>query len=89
VLVSSCDNRAQTGSSWMRGGPTTVRIPVPGPQHGEILGDLLVRAAATGNHTAGAPLAAPAVEWGLELVSSDRDFAHYPGLRWRDPLEVG
>ncbi|CAN5544260.1 hypothetical protein BH20ACT19_BH20ACT19_12580 [soil metagenome] len=27
-----------------------------------------------------------AIEWGLELVSADRDFVRYPGLRWRDPL---
>ncbi|CAN5674071.1 hypothetical protein BH23CHL8_BH23CHL8_30270 [soil metagenome] len=27
-----------------------------------------------------------AIEWGLELQSADRDFARYPGLRWRDPI---
>ena len=33
-----------------------------------------------------AHLAALAIEWGLEMVSADRDFARYTGLRWRDPL---
>ena len=63
-----------------------VHCPVPGPQHEQILGEMLMRARATGNHTSDAHLAALAVEWGLALCSSDRDFARYPGLRWRDPL---
>lgn len=63
-----------------------VRIPVPTDRHEEILGGLLVAGRATGNHTSDAHLAALAIEWGLELCSADRDFARYPGLRWRDPL---
>jgi predicted nucleic acid-binding protein len=34
-----------------------------------------------------AHLTALAIEWGLVLVSADRDFARYPGLRWHDPSE--
>lgn len=63
-----------------------VRIPVPTERHEAILGGLLTRGRATGNHTSDAHLAALAIEWGLELQSADRDFARYPGLRWRDPL---
>ena len=48
-----------------------VRVPVPTDRE---------------NHTSDAHLAALAIEWGLELCSADRDFARYPGLRWRDPL---
>ncbi len=51
-----------------------------------ILAPLLISGKATGNHVPDAHLAALAIEWGLELQSSDRDFARYPGLRWRDPL---
>jgi hypothetical protein len=65
---------------------SNVRVPVPGDRHAAILGDLLIGASATGTHTSDAHMAALAIEWGLELVSSDRDFARYPGLRWRDPL---
>lgn len=65
---------------------SNVRIPVPGDRHQELLGDLLIRTNATGNHTSDAHLAALAIEWGLELCSADGDFARYPGLRWRDPL---
>lgn len=64
-----------------------VRCPVPTERHRAVLGDLLVSARASGNHTSDAHLAALAIEWGLELVSADHDFARYPGLRWTDPLE--
>jgi toxin-antitoxin system PIN domain toxin len=63
-----------------------VHVPVPTDRHGQLLGELLLGARATGNHTSDAHLAALAVEWGLELCSADHDFARYPGLRWRDPL---
>jgi predicted nucleic acid-binding protein len=63
-----------------------VRVPVPTDRHEQLLGELLLGARATGNHTSDAHLAALAIEWGLELCSADRDFARYPGLRWRDPL---
>jgi len=31
-------------------------------------------------------LAALAIEHGCEFITSDRDFARFPGLRWRHPL---
>jgi toxin-antitoxin system PIN domain toxin len=63
-----------------------VWIPVPTERHGSLLGPLLVGGRANGNHVPDAHLAALAIEWGLELLSADRDFARYPCLRWRDPL---
>lgn len=63
-----------------------VWIPVPTDRHRSILGPLLESGRASGNHVPDAHLAALAIEWGLELQSADRDFARYPGLRWRDPL---
>lgn len=63
-----------------------VRVPAPTERHAEVLGRLLTSGKASGNHTSDAHLAALAVEWGLELLSADRDFARYEGLRWRDPL---
>ena len=33
-----------------------------------------------------AHLAALAIEHGLELCSTDSDFARFEGLRWRNPL---
>lgn len=63
-----------------------VWVPGPTDRHRSILGTLLLEGRATGNHVPDAHLAALAIEWGLELLSADRDFARYPGLRWRDPL---
>lgn len=71
-------------SGWLE--RPNVRVPVPTDRHPQVLGRLLVAGRASGNHTTDAHLAALALEWGLELLSADRDFARYPGLRWRDPL---
>lgn len=66
-----------------------VRLVVPTERHPRVLGRILVAGRASGDHTTDAHLAALATEWGLELLSADRDFARYPGLRWRDPLARG
>lgn len=71
-------------TSWLDRG--NVWIPTATDRHRGLLADLLLKGRASGNHTSDAHLAALAVEWGLELLSADRDFARYPGLRWRDPL---
>jgi toxin-antitoxin system PIN domain toxin len=63
-----------------------VRSPSPTERHAAIFADLLTSARASGNHVPDAHLAALAIEWGLELVSADGDFARYRGLRWRNPL---
>lgn len=63
-----------------------VWIPAPGDRHAEILGDLLVASRATGNLVPDAHLAALALEHGLTLYSTDRDFAAFTGLSWVDPL---
>lgn len=42
--------------------------------------------AASGDLVPDAYLAAVATVLGAELVSADRDFARFPGLRWRHPL---
>lgn len=62
-----------------------VRTPAPTDAHADLLREMLVSGRAGGNHTTDAHLAALAIEWGLVLVSADRDFARYPGLRWQDP----
>lgn len=62
-----------------------VTIPVPGPGHARLFAEMVRAGRAVGNHVPDAHLAALAVEWGLVLVSADRDFARYPGLRWHDP----
>ena len=42
---------------------------------------------AKGNLIPDAYFAALAIEWGCEWVTTDRDYARFPGLKWRHPLE--
>lgn len=50
----------------------------------------LCRAAgARGNLVADAFIAASAIDLGAELITTDRDFSRFPGLRWRHPLAGG
>jgi uncharacterized protein len=59
----------------------------PGPRHWGIFVDLCEDLSATGNLVADAYLAALAIEHGCEWLTADRDFARFPGLRWRHPLD--
>ena len=65
-----------------------VQILTPGERHSEILFDLLARLGTAGNLTTDAHLAALAIEYQAELVSTDADFARFPGLRWFNPLQI-
>lgn len=59
----------------------------PGPRHWGIFIDLLTRANARGNLVPDAYLAALAIESGCDWISTDRDYARFPGLRWRHPFD--
>ena len=62
-------------------------VPVaPGERHWSIFLRLCREAEARGNLVPDAWLAALAIESGCEFVTTDRDFARFPGLRWRHPL---
>jgi len=58
----------------------------PGERHWEIFTRLCSQAQVRGNMVADAYLAALAVESGSEWITTDRDYARFPGLRWRHPL---
>lgn len=64
----------------------SVRIPAPGDRHREILGNLIRESVDRADLIPDAHLAAIAIENGLLLCSTDRDFARFPGLRWQNPL---
>jgi len=64
----------------------TAWIPSPQERHAAILGRLLAEPGVVGNLVPDAHLAALAIEHGLELVTTDGDFARFPGLRWSNPL---
>ena len=61
-------------------------VPVaPGPRHWEIFTRLCREADARGNLVADAWLAALAIESGCEWITTDGDYARFPGLKWRRP----
>jgi toxin-antitoxin system PIN domain toxin len=62
-----------------------VWVPTPTARHGEVL-DRMLAVVDRPPLVMDAHLAALAVEHGLEVCSTDRDFARFPGLRWRDPI---
>jgi toxin-antitoxin system PIN domain toxin len=61
-------------------------VPVPTERHAEIFTALLRRHRVTGALVADADLAALAIEHGLELASTDADFARFDEIRWIDPI---
>ena len=70
--------------AWLHSG--TAWVPMPTERHGPILASLLVTPGVHGNLVPDAHLAALAIEHGLELNSTDGDFARFTGLQWRNPI---
>lgn len=72
--------------SWLGAPPAWT--PTATDRHGQVLAPLMTvvtRSALVPD----AQLAALAIEHGLELASTDGDFARFPGLRWINPLQPG
>jgi len=63
-----------------------VRLLVPGERHWPIFQRMLTEGHAAGRLVTDAQIAAITLEFGGELQTNDRDFARFPGLRWRNPL---
>lgn len=57
----------------------------PGERHWDIFKRLCTEADARGNMVPDAWFAALAIESGTEWITLDRDYARFPGLRWRVP----
>lgn len=63
-------------------------VPVaPGSRHWDLFVRLCGDANAKGPLVPDAYLAALAIESGCEWITADRDFARFPGLRWRHPFQ--
>jgi toxin-antitoxin system PIN domain toxin len=71
--------------SYLREHPACVPIG-PGARHWEIFNRMCRAAGAKGNLVSDAYFAALAIESGAEWITADRDYARFPGLRWRHPL---
>ena len=61
-------------------------VASPGDHHWEIFTRLCNSSGAKGNLVSDAFHAALAIESGAEWITADRDYARFPGLRWRHPL---
>ena len=64
------------------------RVCRPGARHWAFFADLCRAAEARGAVVSDAYHAALAIEHGCTWVTTDRDFARFPGLRWRHPLDA-
>jgi uncharacterized protein len=63
-----------------------VQILVPGDQHWPVLRRMILEGRASGPLVSDAQIAALTIEYGGVLHTADRDFARFPGLRWKNPL---
>ena len=64
-----------------------VDILEPTARHWEVLQEVLTAGQALGPLVTDAHLAALAIEHGATVYTTDRDFARFPGLKWKNPLE--
>jgi toxin-antitoxin system PIN domain toxin len=78
--------RAVEYVAWIRQHPRTT-ILAPGNRHWETFLDLCRRADARGNLVSDAYHAALAIEMGATWITTDRDYARFPSLRFRHPLD--
>src|SRR5438105_9174312 len=63
------------------------QIVEPGEGHWEIFKRLCIETNTRGPMVTDAWYAALAIEWGCEWITMDRDYARFPGLKWRSPSE--
>lgn len=64
----------------------TLSMLGPGPAHLSHLRRLVLEGRASGSRVYDAEVAALCIEHGAELLTHDRGFRSFPGLRWRDPI---
>jgi uncharacterized protein len=62
--------------------------PEPAARYPEILASLIPDVDRS-EHVPDAHLAALAIEYGLTLQTTDRDFSRFRGLKWENPLDQG
>ncbi len=79
----TADEATGQAETWL-GAPAAV-VAQPTTRHAGVLRGLLRESGTAGNLTSDAHLAALAIEHGADIVSHDRDFARFPGVRHRLP----
>jgi toxin-antitoxin system PIN domain toxin len=81
----SLEEAAQLVDRWLE--QPNVRLLAPSDDHWLLLRRMIVEGQAPGAVVADAQLAALTLEYGGLLHTTDRDFARFPGLRWKNTLE--
>lgn len=78
-------DRALAFAGEIRDRPNAVNV-APGPRHWEIFTRYCRDGGVKGSLVTDAYFAALAMESGCEWITTDRDYARFPGLAWRHPL---
>jgi uncharacterized protein len=78
------EQAVQIVEEWLQ--QPNVQILAPGDQHWSVLRRMIVEGRASGPLVSDAQIAALTIEYGGVLYTADRDFARFPGLRWKNPL---
>lgn len=81
----SADRAMEIVESFLR--LQNIRIVSETDEHWGTLQSLITEAGTAGNLVTDAHLAAIAIEHGATLVSCDKDFSKFSGLRWENPLQ--
>lgn len=71
----------------VREAPAAISVE-PSERAPRVFDELCRRSGVKGGQVSDAYLAAVAIDSGCVLVTADRGFARYPGLRWRHPLDA-
>ena len=80
----SLEEAAALVDAWI--GQPNVRLLAPASDQWPLLRRVMIDGQASGTQTTDAQLAALTIEHGGTLYTTDRDFARFPGLRWKNPL---
>lgn len=63
-----------------------VQVLTPGAGYWPLFRQMVIEGRAAGPRVSDAEIAALTIEYGGVLYTADRDFARFPGLRWKNPL---
>ena len=80
----SIGEAARIADLWLK--QPNVRPLAPSEDHWPLFRQMIIEGQASGPLVTDAHLAALAIEYGGVLYTTDRDFARFPGLRWKNPL---
>ena len=78
------EQAVQVVDEWLQ--QPNVQVLVPADQHWSVLRHMILEGRASGPLVSDAEIAAITIEQGAVLHTTDRDFARFPGLRWKNPL---